>query len=142
LEQINDTDIPQADSLHTIGNLVALISSGIEDKDQLESHLGIVQREVDYYLTAARILCFLDDCKKISELGRRYCDETSISAKKEILRAAIRHTRVGCALLAEFHEKELEHGDVTKFLLKKTNLSESTASRRAKTLMKWFSESR
>jgi hypothetical protein len=141
LERLKDIDVPQADSLQTVGNLVALISSGIEAKSDLESHLGIVSREIDYYLTAARILGFLDDSKKICELGRQYCDETSLAKKRMLMRQAIRDTAFGRALLAYISEKAIDGSTVKAFLRESTNLSESTASRRAKTIVKWFRDS-
>jgi hypothetical protein len=138
---IDTIDVPQANSLRRVCDLIALVDEGIEDKKALASQLGLVARELDYYKHAARILGFAHfDPPEfyLSETGRMYLRGLTPDDKRSVLANAVRGAHVFRELLANFPEVGLEKNTVATFLIERTSLNRTTARRRADTMLAWL----
>jgi hypothetical protein len=152
MKKIETTDVPQANSLHRVCDLLALVGEGIEDKQDLTRQLGLVTRELDYYKHAARILGFAHFDPPdfyLTENGKGYLAGLGSEEKHLILASAVRAANVFKELLSQFQEKELDKDIVTTFLLERTmnslsgiGLNRTTARRRADTMIAWLKYTR
>src|SRR5229473_2410550 len=141
MKNIDTTDVPQANSLRRVCDLLALVAVGIEEKQALMAQLGLVTRELDYYKHAARILGFAHfepQAFYLTDQGRSYLKVVSPEEKREILAGAVRQAQVFRELLSNFQENELKRENVTDFLVERTELNRTTARRRADTLLAWL----
>jgi len=142
MKRIETIDVPQANSLIKVCNLLALVGVGIEDKRELARQLGFVSREIDYYKHAARILGFAHFVPGkefyLSEQGEAYLSGLRPEEKKLMLGRAVRGAEVFEELLAEIPEKDLSRVKITRFIQDRTNLNRTTAQRRADTMLAWL----
>jgi hypothetical protein len=146
MREIDTLDVPQANSLSIVRNLLALASVGINDKKRLAAELPLALREVDYYIHAARILGFVSfDPGHVGEFvltdsGREYADAERLSVKNEILKHAVRSAFVFSEILACHSEQELDKGKIFTFLSERTHLNPTTGRRRADTILAWLKQ--
>lgn len=144
MREINTRDVPQANSLGVVRNLLALASVGITDKKRLAAELPLALREVDYYIHAAKILGFVsfDEGRvrefALTELGRAYAAAERLATKNEMLKQAVRGALIFSEILACHSEKDLDKDKVCAFLSERTNLNPTTARRRADTILAWL----
>ena len=135
-------DIPQANRLDRVGDLIALVNAGIESDRALAQRLGIVPRQVKYYKEAARILDLAEpeDGRgfRLTDRGKAYLAATRPDQKFEFLVEAVRDSTVIRVLLSQSTEAELNKHCITSFLKRVTTLSGSTPARRADTLVAWL----
>lgn len=135
------TDVPQANSLQRVCDLLALVGEGIDDKQALTRQLGLVARELDYYKHAARILGFAHFVPPdfyLTENGKGYLAGSRTEEKRTILASAVREADVFRELLATRAEKSLTKETVATFLTETTGLNRTTARRRADTMIAWL----
>ncbi len=143
MTEIGTRDVPQANSLTRVGDLLALVDAGIENA-RLSSELSLVTREVLYYKEAACILGFADfegdkaKRLKITHKGHAYLNAKRLEEKREILARAVRRATVFRELLNRFEERRLDIPRITKFLQETTGLNRTTAQRRAHTILAWL----
>jgi hypothetical protein len=141
-------DIPQANSLSVVGNLLALVKSGITEKRELARELPLDPREVDYYMHAARILGLANfEAGKpaeftISEQGDAYLEALTPSEKRRLLGEAVRSAKIFRGLLQRYEERELDREKIAAFLVETTELNTTTARRRADTILAWLKQTR
>ena len=146
MKRIPTIDVPQANSLGVVGNLLALVKSGIEDKQRLSEELPLVLREVDYYMHAARILGFaeFEEGKggefRITDRGHAYIEAETPSRKRALLREAVRSAQVFKELLGRSSEADLDEEKIVLFLKETTELNTTTARRRADTILAWLKQ--
>jgi hypothetical protein len=145
MNRIGTKDVPQANSLHRVCNLIALVDEGIDDKQELTRQLGLVARELDYYKHAARILGFAHfDPPEfyLTQGGKSYLMGLRPKEKRRMLANAVREATVFRELVAEAREEELTKGKVTAFLQERAGLNRTTAQRRADTIIAWLKYTR
>ncbi|SRR6266851_2680680 len=145
MKKIETTDVPQANSLHRVCDLLALVDEGIEEKQDLMRQLGLVTRELDYYKHAARILGFAHfDPPEfyLIENGKGYLRGLKSEEKRAMLASAVREASIFKELLSQFQEKRLSKENVTVFLVERTGLNRTTARRRADTMIAWLKYTR
>jgi len=138
---IDTRDVPQANSLEKVADLLALVNAGIHEDDELQIQLGLVPREIDYYRHAARILglaVMKPSGLTPTDLGKKLLDVISPAQHKLILFEAVRRARVFSELLKEHNEQQLSREKVAKFLVKWTGLNPTTSNRRADTILAWL----
>lgn len=139
---IHTRDIPQANRLDRVGELIALIAAGIKTERELAERLGIVPRQVKYYKEAARILDLgeREDGRgfRLSDRGNAYLAATRPNQKFALLAEAVRASTVFKVLLDQSTEAELNKHNITSFLKRVTSLSGSTPARRADTIVAWL----
>jgi len=141
MNQIGTKDVPQANSLHRVCDLLALVDQGIDDKQELTRQLGLVARELDYYKHAARILGFAHFEPSefyLTQTGKAYLMGLRPEEKRQLLANAVREAAVFRELLAEAKESELNKEKVTAFLQERAGLNRTTARRRADTIIAWL----
>jgi hypothetical protein len=140
-EAIPTVDIPQANTLDLVVDLVALLDQGMDGKDALARELGIDPREVDYYKHAARILGFI--CGAIDEpaltrRARELMEAVKPAQRHAIIVHAIEETEVFRRLLAACRPEELNKNTAIDFLKMNTALTGTTVGRRADTILAWL----
>lgn len=138
---IPTVDVPQANTLGLVVDLVALLSLGIDGKKVLAKELRIALREVDYYKHAARILGFTADPidkPVLRRTGRELMQAVRPGERDKIIARAIQETRIFKRLLSNFRPEELNKSTVVDFLKKSTVLTGTTLGRRADTILAWL----
>ncbi len=143
MKEIASRDVPQANDLHTVCDLIALVNVGIEAKETLTAQLVLVSREIDYYKHAARILGFAQfepPDFQLTESGRRYLGVLRSEQKRATLASAVREAEVFRELLKELQGREPTKENVSDFLMRRTSLNRTTARRRADTIVAWLKQ--
>jgi hypothetical protein len=143
MKEIASRDVPQANDLHTICDLIALVNEGIEAKETLTAQLVLVSREIEYYKHAARILGFAHFEPPdfwLTENGKRYLRGVRSEQKRALLARAVREAEIFRELLSELKDREPTKDNVTEFLIRRTALNRTTARRRANTIIAWLKQ--
>jgi len=142
MTKIPSKDIPQADSLEKVGDLIALMDADITSRDELASELDIDPRQVLYYLEAARILGWLDKQTDgswtITPRGEAYLKVIKPADKSGVLNHSVTDTEFFKQLLERFTEPELSRENITEFLRENTTLTGTTLGRRAQSIVAWL----
>ncbi len=139
---LESKDIPQADSLENIRRIVDAVAEGAKTKADVAERTGINPRHVLYGLHTARVLGFLSEesggftpteaAKALRGL------ELGSNEERETFRKAIQGSDIINAIAPElFSDKAPTQEAITQKIVKLTDLSESTAGRRAQTLISW-----
>jgi hypothetical protein len=145
MNRIGTKDVPQANSLHRVCNLIALVDQGIDNKQELTRQLGIVKRELDYYMYAAQILGFAHfetPDFSLTQSGKTYLMGLRPEEKRSMLANAVRNALVFRELLSQAQEQELSKERVADFLVERAGLNRTTARRRADTMIAWLKYTR
>jgi restriction endonuclease Mrr len=135
-------DVPQADRLENVRQLIAAAKEGIEHPAALRELLGVDERHFAYYRRAATILGFLADREdghlELTDAGRALLGtkERSPEERRQFL-AAIISARGLKPLQSFFEGEEISFEEVSHRLAQLTGLAKTTADRRAQTLMRW-----
>ena len=141
MNKIKSIDVPQANTLSTVENLLALVDARMAEKRNLSGQLGLAPREVDYYKHAARILglCkFVNGRIRLTKKGREFINATRIADRRELMGAAVRQSKVFSELLSHYTEPELSVENIAQFLKNSTTLTGSTLWRRAQSMSAWL----
>jgi hypothetical protein len=142
---IPSQDVPQANRLRTVADLLALVGAGITDKDELVKQLQLVEREVDYYKLAARILGLVTPDKRrfeLSEKGQALLRVKTPEELAKILGEAVRSAVIFKELLTQYEPAQLTRQKIVEFLRQRTEVKGSTVGRRASTIIAWLAEIR
>jgi hypothetical protein len=141
--RLESKDIPQADSLENVRRIVDAVVDGLKTKAEVSERTGINPRHVLYGLHTARVLGFVvenegggfsatDPGKSLNTLAANGAEEL------ERFRAAIADSEIIAAIAPLLlSPKPPTHDVITQKIVKATGLSDSTAGRRAQTLVSW-----
>jgi hypothetical protein len=138
--QLASIDVPQADRLEAIRELVRAVGSGFRSPEDLGREADLSDRHVAYYLQAARILGLLALKPEIRmlPLGERLLATTTGGLEEaEIFRAAVQANRALLDVTGDFLTNTEDRATVSARLQGATDLSPATADRRARTLVAW-----
>jgi hypothetical protein len=141
MKTIETRDVPQANSLNKVCDLLALVSVGIEDAEDLMNELGLVRREIEYYKHAARILGFAkfgEGHFSITDAGDVFLRVKTPVEKGQLLAEAIQGAVVFADLFVHCGSRHPGKAQVVSFLLARTELNKTTAARRADTILAWL----
>ena len=135
-------DIPQANALETVRQIVRAVDLGVTRLDGLVEYTDYSVRHVGYRLHAARILGFVrmhGDDAELTPLGERLL-ATTLRSEQE--RAVYYDAVQGSAVIQLIVPDLLslmppQTEQITERLFHATKLSRSTAARRANGLMAW-----
>lgn len=135
-------DVPQADRLGNIRQLVAASRDGIDHAATLLELLQVDHRHFLYYRQAARILGVVEfDARGelcVTSLGQRLLATKEGSPdEREVFAEAIGVARALRPFASFFAGEALDLATLTRRLEVLTGLSRTTAERRAHTLIKW-----
>jgi hypothetical protein len=141
--RLESKDIPQADSLENVRRIVDAVVDGLRTKAEVSERTGINPRHVLYGLHTARVLGFVienegggfsatDAGKSLNTLTANGSEELSR------FRAAIADSEIIAAIAPLLLSPKPPTQDaITQKIVKATGLSDSTAGRRAQTLVSW-----
>jgi|GEM_PF-3427388 len=140
--RLESKDIPQADSLENVRRIVDAVVDGLRTKAEVSERTGINPRHVLYGLHTARVLGFVTDGDggfSATELGKALHGLTPNSTEElERFRTSIQANELIAAIAPQLLSSKPPTQDViTQKIVKATGLSESTAGRRAQTLVSW-----
>src|SRR5437667_8737839 len=141
MTKIPSKDIPQANSLDMVSDLVAYINEDIKDRAELAAQLEINPRQVLYYEEAARILGWIteeDSTYVVTPRGQAYLKVITPADRVGLLNEAVRSTEVFKRLLAKYTGPELSRANIIEFLKEETTLTGTTLGRRADTVVAWL----
>lgn len=135
-------DIPQADRLETVRQLIAAIHTGIEQGAAMLALLTLDARHFAYYRQAALILGLLEftqrGAARITPLGQRILATAERSpAERRLFAEAIQSARALKPFASFFAGEDVDPAELARRLVAMTGLSQSTAERRAHTLVRW-----
>jgi hypothetical protein len=127
--------IPQADNLSRLAQLVGLLSGNVSTATQLAKKLSISERQVLYYIQAASFLELINSDHSITSNG----DKLTKSKNKSnfIIDMFLKTSFVKKELTPIAIKSEIEAKKLTK-AIEKMGYSTVTANRRAQTLLSWF----
>lgn len=139
------TDIPQADSLSRVRELVQAVQFGAADATRLQKVMTLHPRHVGYHLHAARILGWLDrqdEALSLTPRGEALL-ETEINTDEEraIFRQCITESASIGAVAPELLDETPPDQDVLQKRIEEVaGIAPATARRRASTLLRWRSQ--
>lgn len=136
------TDIPQADSLSRVRELVQAVQFGAADAQRLQKVMTLHPRHVGYHLHAARILNWLDrsdDAIRLTDAGEALLrTEVGSDAEREVFRASIEQsTSIGAVAGDLLDETPPEQAVLCQRIQDVAGIAPATARRRASTLLRW-----
>jgi hypothetical protein len=141
--RLESKDIPQADSLENVRRIIDAVADGSKTKADVSDRTGINPRHVLYGLHTARVLGFLAEEEGggfgTTDLGKALRSNAAGSAEeREAFRKSIQDSDIiGAIAPAILSDKPPTQDSITKQIVKLSGLSDSTAGRRAQTLISW-----
>jgi hypothetical protein len=136
-------DIPQADKLEKVIAATEAVAEGASTEMEVAEAIGLSDRQITYYLDAARILGFIENNQAIISVTDKGMNMAKAHRddKKESLRKAISENDLLKAIVT-FVDKDkngVNEQDISNFLLSMTAVeAHDLVPRRAKTLMAWL----
>ncbi|WP_434420901.1 hypothetical protein [Nannocystis pusilla] len=135
-------DVPQADRMSNIRQLVAAVRDGIEHAGMLLELLNVDRRHFLYYRQAAVILGVIEFNARggvlVTLLGQRLLATSEGSREeRQVFGEAVGLARALRPFASFFAGEPLDLATLTRRLEVLTGLSRTTAERRAHTLIKW-----
>lgn len=136
------TDIPQADSLSRVRELVQAVHFGAADAQRLQKVMTLHPRHVGYHLHAARILNWLDRQEEniaITDDGEvLLATEVGSDAERAVFRRSIEQSSSIQAVAADLlGDEPPEQGVLCQRIEEVAGIAPATARRRASTLLRW-----
>lgn len=141
--RLESKDIPQADSLENVRRIVDAVVDSLRTKAEVSERTGINPRHVLYGLHTARVLGFVVEDEgggfSATDAGKSLNTLTPNGPEElERFRAAIADSEIIAAIAPQILTAKPPTQDaITQKIVKATGLSESTAGRRAQTLVSW-----
>ena len=139
--------IPDADNLFDVLLIEKYFTNKKNTIDSVAKAMHVNPRMARYYLDASQMLGVIyrkDDCYFSTDLAKKILTYTN-DDKNEIIKQIVTGVPVIKALLL-FLESEgrtkFSKTDIVKFLLRSTDLSKTTASRRASTISTWMCQAK
>ncbi len=139
-------DIPQADSLSRVRELVSTVQFGATDAQRLQRVMTLHPRHVGYHLHAARILSWLEkgaDGWAVTTGGEKLlATQAGTDAERTVFRSSIEGSPslsvIAPGLLAD---SPPEQGALSMRIQEEAGIAPATARRRASTLLRWRTQS-
>jgi hypothetical protein len=137
--QLSSVDVPQADNLALVRELVEAANRVGINKRALAEFTGFSERHVRYRFEAARVLGLLDTDTGVTSRGLDLITTTAGSPEERTLfRRAIARTKVVVVIAPDLLKgAEPDVGALARALVQRAHLSVSTAGRRARALRSW-----
>ena len=137
--QIPTSEVPQAEDLSEVREVVSAIRDVGVETEQLAEHTGFSIRHVCYRLHAAEVLGLLDADRAITGRGRVLLATSPGSEnERQTFRQAVESCQVVKLVVPDLFESEtFELETVAGKLEALAGLSKSTAERRARVLAAW-----
>ena len=140
--KIPKEDVPQADKLDIVLDVVEAVDNGRTTFQQMASVIGKVDRQGRYYRRAAEILGFIRNTanhSQLTQLGREYLDGTGVEQKELLARAILSsRTMLRVVPFLEGHPNGVTRTELENFLLAVTGTTQSMVHRRTSTIVAWL----
>ncbi|MEE2757963.1 MAG: ATP-binding protein [Myxococcota bacterium] len=139
-------DIPQADSLSRIRELVQTVHFGASDTARLQKVMSLHPRHVGYHLHAARVLNWIeraDDQWAVTSLGGELIATAAGSQEERaIFRKSISASEYLVAIAPNLLTDQAPEQDLLSLRIQEVaGIAPATARRRASTLLRWRTQS-
>ncbi len=144
---LTTADIPQADVLWDVARVAEAIARGRTTAEEIGAYIGAKgQRQGLYYMQAARIIGLIEmsehaDLAQLTKFGLAFTRYNRADQRAALRRQLLRYepTRSVIAALRSHPEGVTRH-DVARILQQLAPLAETTAHRRATTVISWLTE--
>ncbi len=134
-------DIPQADNLDSVKKVVEVVNNGLITQKEISLATGYSPRHVQYKIATAVILGFLEKLEtiKVTQMGKAWLQKKVASNEESVfLKKCIEQTKVYQLIARDLFDSARPDKEIlAKRIMDYGNLSESTALRRASTLIAW-----
>lgn len=143
-QRISTREIPQADTLQNVIDVVEFVSRGYNSYQAIAKKLGLTQRQGRYYRLAAEILGFIRNIRHrnvsvLTTLGRRYLNANNAQRRqilsKQVLDVPVIQTIIG--MLSTSDGSAIQE-ELSSALLKVTDSTQSMVERRLQTILSWL----
>ena len=144
-QRISTREIPQADTLENVTDVVEFVSRGFNSYQAIAKKLGLTQRQGRYYRLAAEILGFIKNFRHrnvsvLTKLGQEYLAANNAQRiqilSKQVLSVPIIQTIVGMLLAS--NGSALQEELSSTLLTVVTDSTQSMAERRLLTILSWL----
>lgn len=141
---IETVKIPQADVIWDVVKVAEAVARGIDTTEAIGVYIGAkVPRQGLYYTQAARILGLVDDSQADGRITLTIYGRAFVSydphSQRGALRRLLRDREPTRSVIAALREQEtLDRNGVASVLQAIAPLAESTANRRAHTIISWL----
>lgn len=142
MTRLESTAVPQADDLDKVRAVVALVADGVTEATALARRTGFSLRHVEYRLRAAQSLGLVDaartDAGPTAEGRALLATPAGSEDERQIYRSAIARCLALEALAPDLFDRTPPSRDeLASRIVASTAMAESTARRRASTLLAW-----
>jgi|ERR1041385_6911820 hypothetical protein len=138
-KQLQSGDIPQADTLKTVRQVISQVASGNKSVAGISEVTGVSERHVQYRMQTGRILSLLDAENSITPLGKKLL-QTTEGAADEIAfwqRAISACPAVKILVPNLFGKNEIVRNELAARIESLTGMSPETAKRRMTVFCAW-----
>ncbi len=139
-----DLELPQANSLGAILQTVRLVQRGYKTPADIANHLGMVERQGSYYLTAAALLDLINldhnNIPSLTRRGQRVTTNSDNLRKNYPLHKAIMDVD-GVQVIVNHlknHKPGYTETEIADHLSHYTSLGDTTKDRRLATILAWL----
>lgn len=141
---IETVKIPQADVLWDVARVAEAVSHGLDTAEAIGTYIGAKgPRQGLYYTQAARILGLVDDSQPsgkitLTSYGRAFVSY-DLNSQRQALRRLMRQREPTRSVIDELRQRgDLDLDEVARVLQRIAPLADSTANRRARTIIAWL----
>jgi hypothetical protein len=141
--QVDTNDIPQADLIWDVARVPEAIAQGMTTPNTIAAYLGNkVPRQGLYYAQAARTLGLIARSTNneliLTTYGRAFKDYDPISKRRALRRLVLEREPMRSLITELSASGELSREQLAQTIKELTQLSGSTARRRAQTIAQWL----
>lgn len=139
MPRLPTADVPQADNLRAVREVVEAVSLVGTAPAALEAHTGFSGRHIRYRLQSGRIWGFVTASKELTTLGRAFlATDAGSPAEMRLLRKAIRASAIVKLIVPDLlSSATFDLATVAERISAASELSPATAVRRAQVLRAW-----
>lgn len=139
MRQLRSCDIPQADTLKTVRQVLCEIAKGNTTVAGIHEETGVSERHIQYRLQTARILGLCEAKNVITQLGNRLLKTTEGTPEESAL---WRRVILACPTVKQlvpfiFGKEEIDRIELATRIETATGMSPETAKRRMTVFCSW-----
>lgn len=138
MTRLESTAVPQADDLDKVRAVVTAVGDGVIDPVAMAAHTGYSLRHVEYRLRAARSLGMVDGAEVTAEGRTLLATARGSEEERLVYRTALARCIAFETLAPDLFDRTPPSRDeLASRIVASTAMAESTARRRASTLLAW-----
>lgn len=144
-KRISTREIPQADTLENVVDVVEFVSKGYNSYQMIAKKLGLTERQGRYYRLGAELLGFIKNIRRqnisiLTELGRSFLNADNVQRRQILFRQVMRVPVIQgvIGMLVASNGSAIQE-ELSNALLKVvTDSTQSMVKRRLQTILSWL----